>query len=169
MGSKAEETYKKIRQILSAAFLILNPDFQGDDEQVKIVEDHKKRVIQYEKQMLDAIKFEFAVLHIGQMIIRVGKSLSRILDKDTIRNAWKLSAKFYYTNLILQYPPILIVASIFVMECSEGEEEQKSKIIKWFQDEFHAEKSHVMQIIVEYNRIWNMIQRRLDNKNIHTN
>lgn len=147
--------------------MILNPDFQGDDDQVRIVEDHKKRVIQYEKQMLDAIKFEFAVPHIGQIIIKIGKSLAHILDKHIIKESWNLSLKFYYTNLMLQYPPILIIASIFIMKCPE--EDQKNKIIKWVQDEFHAEKSHLMQIITEYNRIWNMIHRRLENKNNNNN
>lgn len=35
VGSKAEETYKKIREILAAAFLILNPDFQGAEVDIK--------------------------------------------------------------------------------------------------------------------------------------
>jgi len=36
VGSKAEETYKKIREILAAAFLILNPDYQGAEVDIKV-------------------------------------------------------------------------------------------------------------------------------------
>lgn len=36
VASKAEETYKKIRQILAAAFLVLNPSFAGTDLDVKV-------------------------------------------------------------------------------------------------------------------------------------
>jgi len=37
VASKAEETYKKIRQILAVAFLILNPTFHGDEVDVKVI------------------------------------------------------------------------------------------------------------------------------------
>lgn len=33
---KAEETYKKIKQILAAAFVILNPNFKGNDVDIKV-------------------------------------------------------------------------------------------------------------------------------------
>lgn len=36
VASKAEETYKKIRQILAAAFLILNPEFKGSEVDIKV-------------------------------------------------------------------------------------------------------------------------------------
>jgi len=36
VACKAEETYKKIRQILSAAFVILNPQFKGSEVDVKV-------------------------------------------------------------------------------------------------------------------------------------
>lgn len=39
VASKAEETFKKIRQILTAAFLILNPQFKGTEIDVKVTNE----------------------------------------------------------------------------------------------------------------------------------
>lgn len=38
VACKAEETYKKIRQILVAAFLILNPSYQGTEVDIKVIQ-----------------------------------------------------------------------------------------------------------------------------------
>lgn len=91
VASKAEETYKKIRQILAAAFKILNPDFAGTDDEVKIVEQHRRRVIQYEQQMLEAIQFNFLAPHIGCVLVQIGKTLG--VDVDVMRAAWKFVEK----------------------------------------------------------------------------
>ena len=36
VACKAEETYKKIRQILAAAFVILHPEFRGSEIDIKV-------------------------------------------------------------------------------------------------------------------------------------
>ena len=34
LGSKAEETFKKIKSVLVAAFLVMNPGFKGREEDI---------------------------------------------------------------------------------------------------------------------------------------
>lgn len=75
MASKAEETYKKIRQILAAAFLVLNPEFTGSDLDVKIVEDHRIRVTQYEHTLLEVIDYNFAVRHAHEVLLKLSSTL----------------------------------------------------------------------------------------------
>lgn len=75
VACKAEETYKKIRQILSAAFLTLNPQFKGDELDVKIVEEHRVRVAQYEHLLLESIEYNFAVRHAHEVLASFCRSL----------------------------------------------------------------------------------------------
>lgn len=109
MASKAEETYKRIRQILSAAFLLLHPDFTGDETEVRIVEDHRLRVTQYEHLVLEAAGYEFAIRHAHEVLLelttewRLGDSSSRTTEK--LGTAFEMLRKVYLTPLVLAYPP----------------------------------------------------------------
>ena len=107
VASKAEETYKKIRQILAAAFLTLNPTFSGTDLDVKIVEEHRARVTQYEHTLLEAIEFNFAIRHAHEVLARLCKTLG-IVEKVALE-AFEFCQQCYRTPMILCFPPEHIV------------------------------------------------------------
>lgn len=73
VASKAEETYKKIRHILTAAYLLLNPSFLGGE--VRIDEVHRLSVTRYEHVLLGTIGFNFALNHPITFLASLCKSL----------------------------------------------------------------------------------------------
>lgn len=126
VASKAEETYKKIRQILAAAFLILNPEFKGSEVDIKvrnktfsllnvylkIVEEHRRKVIQYEDRLLEAINFNFSITHPFQALL----SLAQVLRESdtTVSSAFAWMQRLYMTSIVLHYPPHYLALAALV-------------------------------------------------------
>lgn len=112
MASKAEETYKRIRQILSAAFLLLHPDYSGDESEVRIAEDHRLRVTQYEHLVLEAAGYNFAIRHAHEVLLElagewrlVGPVEKAVEMVRIFEAAFGVVRQVYWTPVVLCYPP----------------------------------------------------------------
>lgn len=111
VASKSEGTHKRIRQILAMAFLILNPSFKGSDLDVEIVEEHRKKIIQYESQLLQLIQFDFDIIHGHFWMIKWMKELN--LPVEMARKSWDFISLCYYNLSCVLYPPsVLAMAAI---------------------------------------------------------
>lgn len=140
VAAKAEETYLRIRQILAGAFLVLNPDWQqqqqqgGQTREVLIVEQHRARVVQYEHRVLEAIEYNFVVRHAHEVLAKLIGTCNADSETDVDTNsdvkkgkistieasaAFVLLQRIYETPLVLCYPPEIIAVSALNIACSQ--------------------------------------------------
>lgn len=67
------------------------------------MEEHRKRVIQYEDKLLEAIGFHFSVAHAHRALLELGVLLR--VSKETVGAAFAYLQRLYATSIILHYPP----------------------------------------------------------------
>jgi hypothetical protein len=106
VASKAEETSQRIRHLLSAAYLVLNPDHV---EEVKIGEEHRVRVTQYEHLVLEAMEYNFVVRHAHEVLLRLLKEFG--VREGRGKDAFEFCRRCYLTPVVLCYPPEFIAAA----------------------------------------------------------
>lgn len=123
VACKAEETYKRIRQILASAYMVLNPTFTGSEVDVKIMEEHRLRVTQYEHIMLDTVGFNFTVPHphlFLASLCKYSKCIMPLLDygltnlvvsDEEARTSFNKLIQYYKTPVILCFPPEMIAVA----------------------------------------------------------
>lgn len=71
---------------------------------LQITEEHKARVIQYERDLLIATSFQFNLTHPHELILKISKSIG--LSKETAQKAWELTANWYQNeDFVLWEPP----------------------------------------------------------------
>lgn len=100
VACKAEETVRKIREILAAAFIILNPGFRGAEVEIRIVEEHRRKVTQYEDLVLEAIKYNFTVTHGYKHLLEIGRHFKQpeAIMKSAFEYMTKLYQKYEHIN-----------------------------------------------------------------------
>lgn len=127
VASKGEETGKKIRHLLAAAFLTLHPTFTGTTVDVKIVEEHRLRITQYEHLVLEAIGYNFATRHAHQVLAALSRTLH--LSSGSAVEAFEFCRQAYMTVLVLCYPPEFIaVAAVIWMRRRQRRKLHKSEM-----------------------------------------
>lgn len=78
---------------------------------LKITDEHCNRVIQYERDLLISINFNFNILHPHQLLLKYVSSPLRICKEDA-RLAWDLLNSVYeQTDLVLFHPPHTLALS----------------------------------------------------------
>ncbi|KAJ1976043.1 RNA polymerase II C-terminal domain kinase beta subunit [Dimargaris verticillata] len=113
VACKAEETIKKLRDILLAAYILVHPnkDELSVDEQVIL--QARTHVIRCEAILLEIIHFSFEFPHPHQYTIKFAKCLQ--VDMDLAARAWKITTECFETNLPLRFPPHTIaVGSLYL-------------------------------------------------------
>ncbi|KAM0683198.1 RNA polymerase II C-terminal domain kinase beta subunit [Mitosporidium daphniae] len=75
VASKSEETYRKIKQILTSSCLLLNPSFKGIGSNSGEFDYHRDLVASYERLLLDVIKFNFTCHHPHEYALKFSKIL----------------------------------------------------------------------------------------------
>lgn len=72
VASKVQETTKKIRQVILAAFYLANPDYEGRCEvPADSLEAHRKTVMGFERLILEAVGFRFNVSLPHSLFVRM--------------------------------------------------------------------------------------------------
>lgn len=128
LASKVEDTLEKIKNVLAVAFLVLKGEsFEGRIEDIKvnrilsclpilnlfhsqITDEHRTQVIQYERDLLISIEFNFTVTHPHFIALKLAKQLK--LPKDSVQVAWNLlDDLFLNSDSILAFPPHTLALS----------------------------------------------------------
>lgn len=125
LACKTQETYKRIKDILSAAFLVANPDF-SPDRPVEVGEEVRQSVVQYEEIMLNCIDFKFHHrLCPFKILVGVGGGVLRN-DLNTMKLAWGLLQTLHLSPMILSYPGVyLAMACIIKARCSKSKDTKR--------------------------------------------
>jgi hypothetical protein len=148
VASKAEETFQRIRQILVAAYRTLHPQAEGE---VRIIEEHRVRVTQYEHLVLEAIDYNFAVRHAHEVLAGIGAELE--LTAESMASAFRFCKDCYYTPIVLCYPPEFIAAAAIVwMRMTEGKKTEEMRILDKLVGPNHDKILRIIDFVKEANK-----------------
>lgn len=155
LASKVEESFERIRSVLVTAFLILNGNtFQGRLEDIKvsktlvliyflipdiiiiimfyssqITDEHKNRVIQYERDVLIAIGFHFNLTHPHNLLIKLANTLK--ISKESSQKAWNLLDKWHAEeDFVIWEPPHTLALSALNFNVSLDERSRLLNFVK---------------------------------------
>ncbi|KAG0285246.1 RNA polymerase II C-terminal domain kinase beta subunit [Linnemannia gamsii] len=73
VSSKVEDTIKKLKDIMIATYIFRHPNVIDWDTESKEGEEQRKRVLLYEKMVLESICFDFRIIHPYNYIIKFVK------------------------------------------------------------------------------------------------
>ncbi|GAB5592574.1 RNA polymerase II C-terminal domain kinase beta subunit [Umbelopsis nana] len=106
VASKIEETIKKLRDIFVVIHSVKHPDSKElDPEQVS--EDRRRKIMGYEKLMLETLCFDFQIRHPYEIMVKFVKYINAhqtIDGRALARKAYMLVVDSYKTPLCLEYP-----------------------------------------------------------------
>jgi len=119
---------------------------------VQIVEEHRKRVIQYEDKLLSAIRFNFSLTHPHQCLLKLGKLLKE--SEDNMKTAFTYLQRLYMTSIILHYPPHYL-ALVALIEARIGR--SVSEELKWAQA-MNINKVDLADIQDKLTKFWALIK-----------
>lgn len=112
VASKAEETYKKIRQILTAAVTLLNPSAQVDQVDGAIVEEHRRRVVALEEGLLTTIGFNLdSHPHAHEALLELARELKLYNTPNMLHSALRMLNRMYLTDLVICYTPMQLAGA----------------------------------------------------------
>ncbi|CAG8478009.1 9529_t:CDS:2 [Paraglomus occultum] len=109
VASKIEETYKKLKDILVAAYNVrhpLGPDINPDGQ---TLEEQRRRIIGYERLVLENIRFDFQIQQPHKFLVKFIKRLGG--DKTLARKAWTIVNDAYKTTACLRFPAHVMAAA----------------------------------------------------------
>ncbi|KAG0315622.1 RNA polymerase II C-terminal domain kinase beta subunit [Dissophora globulifera] len=75
VSSKVEDTIKKLKDIMMATYYYRHPDTADWDPESKEGEEQRKRVLSYEKMVLESICFDFRIIHPYRYVIKFVKTM----------------------------------------------------------------------------------------------
>jgi CTD kinase subunit beta len=78
VASKIEETIKKLKDILVAVHSVKYPDTKELDHE-QISEERKRKIISYEKMLLETVCFDFQLRHPFEYVIKFIKWIQGML------------------------------------------------------------------------------------------
>ncbi|KAF9275155.1 hypothetical protein BGZ88_002504 [Linnemannia elongata] len=120
VSSKVEDTIKKLKDIMIATYIFRHPNATDWDTESKEGEEQRKRVLLYEKMVLESICFDFRIIHPYNYIIKFVKIMQG--SKQLARQAWDIAKDSYKIGVCLEYPPHTIAAgSIYLASKLLGE------------------------------------------------
>lgn len=122
IASKVQETVKKIKYILHSAFILSNPQYEGQEIDNAILEAHRKAIVSYERVILEAIGFNFDRELAFEILVKFAKHLSVESSAQTLKNAWKILQEAYYSTVCLQFhPAIMAICALRLAEKTNEE------------------------------------------------
>ncbi|KAG0257670.1 RNA polymerase II C-terminal domain kinase beta subunit, partial [Actinomortierella ambigua] len=89
VSSKVEDTIKKLKDIMMAAYHYRHPDVVDWDPESKEGEEQRKRVLSYEKMVLESICFDFHIVHPYKYIVKFVKLYDGHMD--VAQRAWQIA------------------------------------------------------------------------------
>ncbi|KAI8089340.1 cyclin-like protein [Halteromyces radiatus] len=112
VGSKIEETIKRLKDIYIVAHSVRHPKSQ-ELEPDEIPEDRIRRINEYEKLLLETLCFNFQIKHPYEYIVKFARHIQELqgLDgKQLAKKAYSLAVDSYRMTLCLEYPAHTIAA-----------------------------------------------------------
>ncbi|KAF9904868.1 hypothetical protein BX616_001154, partial [Lobosporangium transversale] len=120
VSSKVEDTIKKLKDIMVATFIYRHSDATDWDPESREGEEQRKRVLSYEKMVLESICFDFRIVHPYKYVIKFVKIMGG--SQNLARKAWDIARNSYKVGVCLEYPPHTIAAgSIYLAAKLIGE------------------------------------------------
>ncbi|ORY96909.1 cyclin-like protein [Syncephalastrum racemosum] len=112
VASKIEETIKKLKDIIVAVHSVRYPDSKELDPE-NISEDRRRKIIGYEKLLLETLCFDFQLQHPYEYIIKFVKWIQAYQELDgklLAQRAYIIAVDSYRTALSVEYPAHTIAA-----------------------------------------------------------
>ncbi|KAJ1912658.1 RNA polymerase II C-terminal domain kinase beta subunit [Tieghemiomyces parasiticus] len=103
VACKAEETIKKLRDIVLAAYIIIYPTGDYLSVSDNDIEYLRRQVIMCEASLLEILHFCFEFPHPHRYLVKFARCLD--VDKDIAGKAWKMTTECFQTTLPLRFPP----------------------------------------------------------------
>ncbi|KAG0006064.1 RNA polymerase II C-terminal domain kinase beta subunit [Modicella reniformis] len=127
VSSKVEDTIKKLKDIMMATYSYRHPDSADWDPESKVSlqaaiegEEQRKRILSYEKMVLESICFDFRIIHPYKYVIKFVKLMQG--SQRLAQQAWDIARASYKIGVCLEYPPHTIAAgSIYLASKLIGE------------------------------------------------
>ncbi|KAI8361926.1 cyclin-like protein [Mortierella sp. GBAus27b] len=120
VSSKVEDTIKKLKDIMMASYSYRHPDTPDWDPESKEGEEQRKRVLSYEKMVLESICFDFRIIHPYKYVIKFVKLMQG--SQRLAQQAWDIARNSYKIGVCLEYPPHTIAAgSIYLASKLTGD------------------------------------------------
>ncbi|KAF9181444.1 hypothetical protein BGZ51_005436 [Haplosporangium sp. Z 767] len=120
VSAKVEDTIKKLKDIMMATYNYRHPHVTDWDPESKEGEEQRKRVLSYEKMVLESICFDFRITQPYKYIIKFVKMMRG--SKQLAGLAWNIVRDSYKIEVCLEYPPHTIAAgSIYLASKLIGE------------------------------------------------
>ncbi|UZO05366.1 uncharacterized protein OCT59_025720 [Rhizophagus irregularis] len=113
VSTKIEETYKKLKDILVAAYQVKHPEGPEINAESQTLEEQRRRVIQNERTIVETICFDFQFVLPHKLLVKFVKKLKG--DKYLYLKAYNIVNECYKTTVCLRFPPAaMATASIFL-------------------------------------------------------
>ncbi|KAI8970777.1 cyclin-like protein [Pilobolus umbonatus] len=107
VASKIEETIKKLKDIFVAVHSVKYPDSKELDPE-HVSEDRRRKIISYEKLLLETLCFDFQLRHPYEYVIKFIKWIQAFqptLDSKVLaEKAYQIAVDSYRTSLCVEYP-----------------------------------------------------------------
>ncbi|OBZ87338.1 Cyclin-T1-4 [Choanephora cucurbitarum] len=134
VASKIEETIKKLKDIFVAVHSVRHPESKELDPE-NISEDRRRRIIGYEKLLLEALCFDFQLRHPYEYIVKFIKWIqafqSSLDGKRLAKKAYQLAVDSYKTLVCVEYPAHTIAAgSIYLASLLLKDEDESFEGLK---------------------------------------
>ncbi|KAI1312668.1 RNA polymerase II C-terminal domain kinase beta subunit [Mortierella claussenii] len=97
VSSKVEDTIKKLKDIMLATYIFRHPDAPDWDPESREGEEQRKRVLSYEKMVLESICFDFRIVHPYKYVIKFVKVMQG--SERLARQAWDIARDRIHINL----------------------------------------------------------------------
>ncbi|KAI8069819.1 cyclin-like protein [Gilbertella persicaria] len=107
VASKIEDTIKKLKDIFVAVHSVRHPDSKELDPE-NVSEDRRRKIINYEKLLLETLCFDFQLRHPYEYVIKFIKWVQD--SKKLAKKAYQLAVDSYKTMVCVEYPAHTIAA-----------------------------------------------------------
>ncbi|CAO3668758.1 unnamed protein product [Rhizopus stolonifer] len=138
VASKIEETIKKLKDIFVAVHSVKHPESKELDPE-QISEDRRRKILSYEKLVLETICFNFQLRHPYEYIIKFTKWIKSthpsVDDKQLAKRAYGIAVDSYKTPICIEYPPHTIAVGCIYLATLFMTEQDKilKELIEWDQ------------------------------------
>ncbi|CAG8728613.1 7242_t:CDS:2 [Funneliformis caledonium] len=105
VSTKIEETYKKLKDILVAAYQVKHPEGTEINAESQVLEDQRRRIIQNERAIVETICFDFQFVLPHKLLVKFVKKLKG--DKYLYLKAYNIVNEWFP-------PATMAAASIFL-------------------------------------------------------
>ncbi|KAI9026566.1 cyclin-like protein [Phycomyces nitens] len=131
VASKIEETIKKLKDVFVAVHSVKYPGSKELDPE-NVSEERRRKIIGYEKLLLETLCFDFQFRHPYEYVIKFVKWVQAFQTLDAKRlahKAYSLAVDSYRTSLCVEYPAHTIAAGCIYLA---------SRLLKEEDPEFHG-------------------------------